>query len=32
MDYYRKVGEKGERISAVMDRIGKEKFIEEVLK
>lgn len=32
MDYYRKVGEKGERISAVMDRIGKDKFIEEVLK
>lgn len=32
MDYYRKVGQKGERISAVMDRIGKEKFIEEVLK
>ena len=32
MDYYRKVGQKGERISGVMDRIGKDKFIEEVLK
>ena len=32
MDYYRNVGQKGERISAVMDRIGKDKFIEEVLK
>ena len=32
MDYYRKVGNKGERISGVMDRIGKDKFIEEVLK
>lgn len=31
MDYYRQVGIKGERISGVMDRIGKEKFIEEVL-
>lgn len=31
MDYYREVGIKGERISGVMDRIGKEKFIEEVL-
>lgn len=32
MDFYRKVGQKGERISGVMDRIGKDKFIEEVLK
>ena len=32
MDYYREVGVKGERISGVMDRIGKDKFIEEVLK
>ncbi len=32
MEYYRKVGQKGERISNVIDRIGKEKFIEEVLK
>lgn len=32
MDYYKKVGNKGERISGVMDRIGKDKFIEEVLK
>lgn len=31
MEYYRKVGNKGERISGVMDRIGKDKFIEEVL-
>ena len=31
MDYYREVGIKGERISTVMDRIGKDKFIEEVL-
>lgn len=30
--YYKKVGKKGERISGVMDRMGKEKFIEEVLK
>ncbi|HCW54789.1 MAG TPA: (4Fe-4S)-binding protein [Clostridium sp.] len=32
MDYYRKEGQKGERISHVIDRVGKEKFIEEVLK
>lgn len=32
MDFYKKVGEKGERISGVMDRLGKDKFIEEVLK
>ncbi len=32
MDYYKKVGQKGERISHVMDKIGKDKFIEEVLK
>lgn len=32
MSYYREVGKKGERISGVMDRIGKDKFIEEVLK
>lgn len=32
MGYYKEVGIKGERISAVMDRIGKDKFIEEVLK
>lgn len=32
MSYYREVGNKGERISGVMDRIGKDKFIEEVLK
>jgi dissimilatory sulfite reductase (desulfoviridin) alpha/beta subunit len=31
MEYYREVGNKGERISAVMDRMGKEKFISEVL-
>lgn len=32
MDYYKKVGQKGERISHVIDRIGKDRFIEEVLK
>lgn len=32
MDYYKKVGQKGERISHVMDRLAKDKFIEEVLK
>ncbi len=31
MEYYREVGVKGERISTVMDRIGKYKFISEVL-
>lgn len=32
MEYYREIGQKGERISAVMDRIGKENFIQEVLR
>lgn len=31
MDYYRKVGNKDERISTVMDRIGQEKFISDIL-
>ena len=31
MKYYRKVGQKGERISTVMDRIGKKKFISNIL-
>ncbi|RII33061.1 4Fe-4S dicluster domain-containing protein [Clostridium chromiireducens] len=31
MKYYREVGQKGERISTVMDRIGKETFIDNVL-
>lgn len=31
MEYYRECGTKGERISTVMDRVGKEKFIEDVL-
>ena len=31
MDYYREVGIKGERISHVMDRIGKDEFIKAVL-
>lgn len=31
MKYYREVGQKGERISTVMDRIGKEEFITNVL-
>ncbi len=32
MEYYKKEGQHRERICAVMDRVGKEKFIEEVLK
>lgn len=32
LTYYSKVGNKGERISGVMDRIGKDNFISEVLK
>ena len=32
IEYYRAVGQHRERISAVMDRIGKEKFIEDILK
>lgn len=32
LSYYKEVGEKGERISHVMDRIGKDNFIKEVLK
>ncbi|WP_294373627.1 4Fe-4S binding protein [uncultured Clostridium sp.] len=32
MDFYRKTGNKGERISHVMDRIGKDEFISQVLK
>ena len=31
MDYYKEVGIKGERISHVMDRIGKDEFIKAVL-
>jgi dissimilatory sulfite reductase (desulfoviridin) alpha/beta subunit len=31
MEYYRKVGIKGERISTVIDRVGKDKFIQDVL-
>ena len=31
MKYYREVGQKGERISTVMDRIGKKKFISNIL-
>lgn len=31
MEYYREIGNKGERISTVMDRVGKEKFIDDVL-
>ena len=31
MEYYRQTGNKGERISGVMDRIGKEKFIADIL-
>ncbi|GEP63811.1 sulfite/nitrite reductase [Clostridium beijerinckii] len=31
MECYREIGVKGERISTVMDRVGKEKFISEVL-
>ena len=32
MEHYREIGNKGERISGVMDRVGKEKFIADVLK
>ncbi|WP_252236673.1 4Fe-4S binding protein [Clostridium sp. CH2] len=32
VDYYREVGQPGERISKVMDRMGKEEFINNVLK
>lgn len=32
MEYYREIGQKGERISYVMDRIGKENFISEILR
>lgn len=32
MEHYREIGNKGERISGVMDRVGKEKFISDVLK
>ena len=32
MEYYREIGQKGERISYVMDRIGKDNFINEVLR
>lgn len=32
MEYYREIGHKGERISYVMDRIGKDNFINEVLR
>ncbi|MCH5138841.1 4Fe-4S binding protein [Clostridiaceae bacterium UIB06] len=31
MEYYREVANKGERVSGVMDRVGKEKFIADVL-
>lgn len=31
MEYYREIGNKGERISAVMDRVGKDKFINNLL-
>jgi dissimilatory sulfite reductase (desulfoviridin) alpha/beta subunit len=31
MEQYREIGNKGERISGVMDRVGKEKFITDVL-
>lgn len=31
MEYYREIGNKGERISAVMDRIGKDTFINNLL-
>lgn len=31
MEYYKQTGNKGERISGVMDRIGKEKFIADIL-
>ena len=31
LEYYKKIGNKGERISGVMDRIGKDKFINDVL-
>lgn len=32
MNYYIEIGEKGERISSVMERLGKDRFINEVLK
>ncbi|OOP72100.1 4Fe-4S binding protein [Clostridium beijerinckii] len=32
MEHYREIGNKGERISGVMDRVGKEKFIADVLR
>lgn len=32
MEHYKEIGNKGERISGVMDRVGKEKFISDVLK
>lgn len=32
MEYYREIGQKGERVSYVMDRIGKETFINEILR
>lgn len=31
MEHYKEIGNKGERISGVMDRVGKEKFIADVL-
>lgn len=31
MEHYRKTGNKGEKILGVMDRVGKEKFIADVL-
>ncbi|RMC96803.1 (4Fe-4S)-binding protein [Clostridium autoethanogenum] len=31
MNHYKEIGNKGERISAVMDRVGKEKFIADIL-
>ena len=32
IEHYREIGNKGERISAAMDRVGKEKFISDILK